>query len=47
MKKQWNTPVMEVLNIGQTMGGDGSFSGDCMDASNQGKCNKDEEPIGS
>lgn len=45
MKKQWKTPVMEVLDIGQTMGGDGSYSGDCMDASNNGKCNNPGEEV--
>lgn len=33
MKKQWNTPVIEVLDIGQTMNGGGTKTGDCMDQS--------------
>lgn len=33
MKKKWNNPSLEVLNVSMTMNGPGNANPDCFDAS--------------
>ncbi len=42
MKKSWNVPVLEVLDIKMTLNGPGKANPDCFDTSDQSQSSRGE-----